>query len=398
MKTDMIQVLETNEYCFQKTAPLFPVLQKLKAVPQDPSYHGEGNVWIHTECVCNALLKMTEWKELKKEEKAIVYLAALFHDIGKICCTKEENRKIVSPYHGKKGEKLFRSLWYMEYAETFSLSFEQREEIALLIRYHGLPPLFLEKDPIEYYLQKASMCVSIKLLYLLAKADVEGRICEDKEKLLSMVEYFKEYTKELHCYESCAEFANAYTQFRYFQQGSLWHNTVLFDTTQFDVFLLSGLPLAGKDTYIEKFFKEYPVISLDEIRKEMRLLPTKGSGQAVAAAKERARQYLRQKQPFVWNATNIIEDTRNKLCGLFAEYGARVHFIYIEAPYQELLYRNTIRTRTIPEGVLYNMIFKLEIPSPFEGYSTSYFESGKALSFLPFQRGKDCDKKPFFLS
>ena len=45
--------------------------------------------------------------------------------------------------------------------------------------------------------------------------------------------------------------------------------------------------------------------------------------------------------------------------------------LYLEVPYKELLARNHIRKRHIPENVLETMIQKLEIPAPW------YVQCGK---------------------
>lgn len=57
---------------------------------------------------------------------------------------------------------------------------------------------------------------------------------------------------------------------------------------------------------------------------------------------------------------------------LFTGYGARVHILYLEVPYQELLARNRKRARYIPEQVLERMIRKLELPEPWEAYEVRY--------------------------
>ena len=155
-------------------------------------------------------------------------------------------------------------------------------------------------------------------------------------------------------------------------RDDLWQGTDLFDNTEFDVFLLSGLPLAGKDSWIEKNGGEIPMISLDQIRGEMGIPPAKNSGKIAHIAMERAKVFLAKKQPFFWNATNIVRETRRKLITLFSSYGARVHILYLEVPYQELLVRNRTRARHIPEGVLEEMINKLEIPAPWESYKVKY--------------------------
>ncbi|MEZ3445831.1 MAG: AAA family ATPase [Lachnospiraceae bacterium] len=65
----------------------------------------------------------------------------------------------------------------------------------------------------------------------------------------------------------------------------------------------------------------------------------------------------------------MIQETRLRLVSLFAGYGARVHILYLETPYEELLDRNQKRARYIPEPVLEDMIRKLKLPAPWEAYS-----------------------------
>ena len=116
------------------------------------------------------------------------------------------------------------------------------------------------------------------------------------------------------------------------------------------------------------------MISLDDIRQEYGIGPGEKSSEVATAAAERAKIFLRRKEPFIWNATNIIQETRQKLCGLFSAYGARVHVVYLEVPYRELLRRNEKRDRYIPVKVLEKMIDKLEVPAPWEGYTWKLIE------------------------
>ncbi len=183
------------------------------------------------------------------------------------------------------------------------------------------------------------------------------------------MELFADYAKELGIWEKPYAFADPYTKYQYFHRENLWHKAALYDDTEFDVIVMSGLPLAGKDSWIECHAKGMPVVSLDEIRRQHRIPPAKDTGKIVQIALAQAKTFLRQRKPFIWNATNIIQETRQRLVSLFAGYGARVHIVYLEAPYQELLDRNRKRARYIPEPVLEDMIRKLELPAPWEGFS-----------------------------
>lgn len=367
MNQEILKGIRDNEFSLGWLARNCSGLSRLKNIPQNPEYHGEGDVYRHTEMVCGKLMELPEWRELEKEEQELLFLAAAFHDIGKAVCTKQQDGQWVSPKHAIIGEKEFRRIAYKE-AEQFGLTFRQRETAAKLIRYHGLPVWFWTKQRPELDLLKAAESIPLRLLYLLSKADVQGRIEKQPGKMEENVELFADYARESGVWEKPFLFANPYTRYQYFHKEGLWQEAELFDDTEFDVILMSGLPLAGKDSWIEKKGKEMPVISLDEIRKKMGISPAKGSGRVVQAALEEAKNLLRRKEPFIWNATNIIQETRQKLVGLFAGYGARVHIMYLEAPYRELFARNRKRERYIPELVLEDMIKKLELPAPWEAY------------------------------
>lgn len=378
MKQRLFDFLAQNQYETAAFEEEFKLAEIMMEVPQNPVYHGEGNVWNHTKRVLEEIKKLPQWKMLDEDEKGILSMAAFFHDIGKIKCTKEEDGRIVSPKHAVTGAKMFRQLCYREYASRFEISFQEREEIAWLIRFHGLPSLFMEKEPVDVHLLRARECVRFPLLYLLGKGDILGRVCEDSGQNLLTVEYFKEYCRELDCYERKPVFANEYTRLRFYQGARVWQKDCLYDETEFPVYLMSGLPLAGKDTFIREYLKDIPVISLDDIREEWGIGPEDGSGAVAAEARERAKVYLRKKQPFVWDATNIVSDTRRKLYSLCEGYGARVTVFYIEVPYEQLLKRNQIRKRSVPVPVIDRMIGKMDMVEPSECYSVKYLADGAA--------------------
>ena len=376
MKQRLFDFLAQNQYETAAFEEEFKLAETMMEVSQNPVYHGEGNVWNHTKRVLEEMKKLPQWKMLDEDEKGILSMAAFFHDIGKIKCTKEEDGRIVSPKHAVTGAKMFRQLCYREYASRFEISFQEREEIAWLIRFHGLPSLFMEKEPVDVHLLRARECVRFPLLYLLGKGDILGRVCGDSGQKLLTVEYFKEYCRELDCYDRKPVFANEYTRLRFYQGARVWQKDCLYDETEFPVYLMSGLPLAGKDTFIREYLKDIPVISLDDIREEWGIGPEDGSGAVAAEARERAKVYLRKKQPFVWDATNIVSDTRRKLYSLCEGYGARVTVFYIEAPYEQLLKRNRIRKRSVPVPVIDRMIGKMDMVEPSECYRVKYLADG----------------------
>ena len=77
----------------------FPELAALIGVPQNPVYHGEGDVWNHTMMVLDAAAGLKE----RAENPYWFMLAALTHDFGKAVCTGEINGVIHAYEHEEKG-------------------------------------------------------------------------------------------------------------------------------------------------------------------------------------------------------------------------------------------------------------------------------------------------------
>ena len=67
----------------------FPWVQGMRGCPQDPLYHGEGDVWVHTRMVCEALSELPTFRQSPPEERQLLFTAALLHDVAKPSCTRE---------------------------------------------------------------------------------------------------------------------------------------------------------------------------------------------------------------------------------------------------------------------------------------------------------------------
>ncbi len=350
-----------------------PLLSDMSKIQQNPEYHAEGDVYAHTKCVCEELIKMPEYCESSDEDKIVLFLSALFHDIGKIKCTKTEDGKIVAPGHASKSalmarEFLWRDLGLCGDKEKQNL----RESICFLIKYHSFPPhVIKEENPEMKMLRIASVgnlanLFNLKKLCILSDADVLGRECYDKEDYLERNEYCKMIAKELGCFEKPYSFKNDFSQRAYFLQKTTWREQEMFNNTWGRVIMLSALPGTGKDTWISENYPDLPMVSLDEIRKQLKVLPIDNQGKVISAAQEMVKGYLRNKQPFVWNATDITESTRAKWISLFEQYGAGVEIVFLETVWEEQLRRNENRSAVVPTIKIEDMLSKLEIPQPFE--------------------------------
>lgn len=354
-------------------------LDKLAQVRQNPVWHGEGDVLTHTRMVCERLCENPAFRALNAQRRQAIALAALLHDVGKIPATKLEDGQWVSPGHGGVGARMAREILWKHFGMSGTpQAIRMRETVCSLIRHHMLPEHLLDRENPELLLCEIAAdaalteLFSVDLLCMLAQADVLGRIADDTAELCQMVELSRQAAQEAGCLHGPIHFLDAYTQRAYFQGRKVWNGQALFNDTWGEVILLSGLPGTGKDTWIARCGGGLPVVSLDALRIQMGVDPTDAQGEVGQAAQEQARVYLRAKQPFIWNATNLTEAMRQKLVGLFEGYGAAVHIVYLETQWEENLRRNAQRSARVPESVIEGMLGKMVLPRRREAQSVEW--------------------------
>ena len=346
---------------------------------QSPMYHEEGDVYIHTMIMLDALTKMPEYQALGDRQRHILNVAAMLHDIGKIPTTVFEDGDWHSPHHAPTGSRMARELLWKEYGLCGQKELvEVREAICLLIRYHSFPPVAIELEHARMRLHRMaadSLLVpdfSIKMLCILSKADMLGRKCADQQALLEKIALCEELAKEEGCHDEGFPFPSAHTRRAYLSGHDVWKEQDLYDDTWGEVTLMCGLPGTGKDTWIRRHLSDLPVISLDEIRRIHKIPPTAGQGGVAHIAREQAKAHLRNRQPFVWNATNVTPRLRESLISLFESYRARVRIVYLETGWQTMLDRNCSREAVVPQPAIDTILSKLSLPETYEARTVEW--------------------------
>ncbi len=80
---------------------LLPEMEALYDCPQDPEWHPEGNVWIHTLMVIDKARELNG--DLDRPRLATIMLGAVCHDLGKPATTAVIDGRVRSPNHEAMG-------------------------------------------------------------------------------------------------------------------------------------------------------------------------------------------------------------------------------------------------------------------------------------------------------
>ena len=349
---------------------------------QNPAFHAEGDVWTHTKMVCENLVKLDSFRSLSGDRQQAVFLAALLHDVGKIPTTRWEDGKWTSPNHTLVGSKMARQFLWQDMGLCGTPEKQQlRETVCNLIRYHSFPPHAIDdpdgKRKLMAITANGQNCpmFTIELLCALCEADALGRVCmeaQDRIHMAEQVQLCREFAKESGCYDAPYPFPSAHTQFSYLGRKDIAPEVELYDDTWGEVILMSGLPGTGKDTWIQENYPDLPMISLDEIRKEMKISPTDNQSKVLEIARERARELLRKQQSFVWNATDLSPVVRTKQIKLFTQYHASTRIVYLETEWSEQLRRNASRPDAVPQQAICRMMEELALPEAKEAHRVEW--------------------------
>ncbi len=352
---------------------------KMKTTHQNPIYHGEDDVYTHTRMVCGALVGDPSFHVLPQGQKAGILLAALLHDVGKIRTTRWDGEAWVSPHHAMTGSQMVRTFLWQECGlcgTEDSLAF--RETVCALVRHHMRPVHLMDRHGAERTARgiasegELAKGFSWHLLCMLSEADVRGRIADDIGEGIERVGLAELIAAEADCLYGPYKYADSYTGRAYLSGRNVVPDQPLYDDSWGEVIMLSGLPGTGKDTWIRKNAPGRPVVSLDDIRHKMKIRPTDDQGAVVRTAQENAREHLRRKEAFVWNATDLTPETRKKLVDLFEGYGARVRIVYLETDRETRMSRNAQREDSVPEGIVARMAERMIPPSPKEAQTVEW--------------------------
>ncbi|QQS41185.1 MAG: HD domain-containing protein [Acidobacteriota bacterium] len=187
---------------------LFPELKALAGVPQEPEWHPEGDVDVHTILVVDEAAKLID--DLSYPKKVAVMLGALCHDLGKPPTTAESDGRIRSLGHDEAGVEPTHSLLDRLNIHTLD-GYDVREQVVQLVRYHLKPGEFYKvREKVgDGAFRRLARKVEPDLLYRVAKADSLGRnapwVPEEKWFDSAAQEWFIERARDLEVEEKGPE-------------------------------------------------------------------------------------------------------------------------------------------------------------------------------------------------
>jgi tRNA nucleotidyltransferase (CCA-adding enzyme) len=153
---------------------LFPELAALDNCPQEPDWHPEGDVWVHTLQVVDEARARVD--DLPRPQQVALMLGALCHDFGKPATTALIDGRIRSMDHEEQG--VAPTLSFLDRLNLHSLDgYDVRGQVAALVAQHLKPGAWFKvRDEVgDGAFRRLAQKVDLELLARLAKADCLGR-------------------------------------------------------------------------------------------------------------------------------------------------------------------------------------------------------------------------------
>ena len=155
-------------------AQILPEMEPLYDCPQDPEWHPEGNVWIHTLMVIDEARKRND--DLDRARLATIMLAAVCHDLGKPATTAMIDGRVRSPGHEAAGVPLATAILDRLNVNTLD-HVDVRAQVLGITAEHLRPSAFhKQKDTVtDGAFRRLAQKVDMELLVRFGRADCHGR-------------------------------------------------------------------------------------------------------------------------------------------------------------------------------------------------------------------------------
>jgi tRNA nucleotidyltransferase (CCA-adding enzyme) len=153
---------------------LFPELRALSGCPQEPEWHPEGDVWVHTLQVVDEA--RTRIDDLPRPQQITMMLGALAHDLGKPPTTAFIDGRIRSMNHEELG--VAPATAFLDRLNIYTIDgYDVRKQVLGITAQHLKPGAWYKvRDEVgDGAFRRLAQKVDLELLARLAKSDCEGR-------------------------------------------------------------------------------------------------------------------------------------------------------------------------------------------------------------------------------
>jgi tRNA nucleotidyltransferase (CCA-adding enzyme) len=153
---------------------LFPELDVLVGCPQEPEWHPEGDVWVHTLLVIDGARRRID--DLDYPQQVAMMLGAVCHDMGKPATTAFIDGRIRSLDHEEQGVPPATA--FLDRLNVHSMQgYDVRRQVLGIVANHLKPGMFGKAQPPvgDGAYRRLAQKVDLELLARLAKSDCEGR-------------------------------------------------------------------------------------------------------------------------------------------------------------------------------------------------------------------------------
>jgi len=153
---------------------LLPELHALAGCPQEPEWHPEGDVWVHTLQVIDRARRRID--DLERPQQIAVMLGAVAHDLGKPATTAFVGGRIRSIDHEDRGVPPATALLDRLNIHTID-GYDVRKQVLGVTAQHLKPgSWFKVRDEVgDGAFRRLAHKVDLELLARVAKSDCEGR-------------------------------------------------------------------------------------------------------------------------------------------------------------------------------------------------------------------------------
>ncbi len=409
--------------CIGALGGLLPLLEGFAATPQDPEWHAEGDVRVHTGMVLEELYRSFDLHDSDPEaapmdaaSRRVRILGALLHDIAKPLCTRPREirgvMRITALHHEERGRS-----WLATRLVDQGLPWPELQRVLGCVGSHHHPKGLVLKERGAGEFRRVARRADLDDLWWVERADMLGRACPDRADQVDLVDMFR-IDAEAHAPAGWLEagmalftaampgrpaaavdraFGEALRalqdgRIQSFEEG-LFHAHRTPDDPP-ELVVLVGPSGSGKSTFAETVLSRpewrHDIVSLDDLREEIAgdRRDQHSNGQVRQEARARLKAALRPGRRVVWDATSLRREFREAVISTGYDYGALTTIVAFQQPIRAYHARNRARPHAVPPRVLDDQLDGLEWPEADEAHRLLVLDgAGRARGGAGFCQG-----------